>query len=104
MYRVSVMYPSTEGARFDMSYYRATHMKLVEENLKPFGLVKTGVDQGITVGGGEAPLYICVGHLYFETADGYDRGIAAAGTVLRNDLPNYTDIKPVRQFSEILDG
>ena len=38
-----------------------------------------------------------------KKADGYDKGVATNGATLRNDIPNYTDIKPVRQFSEILD-
>ena len=103
MYRVSVMYPYKEGARFDMDYYRATHMKMVGEILGPYGLVKTGVDQGIPTADGAPPLYVCAGHLYFESAEGYAKGIAEAGAPLRADLPNYTDITPVRQFSEILD-
>ena len=54
MYKVSVMHPNQEGARFDFEYYRTTHMKLVAEHLKAFGLVKTGVDKGLS-GGGEDP-------------------------------------------------
>ena len=41
MYRISVMYPAKEGARFDMDYYRKTHMPLVMDNLKSFGLDNT---------------------------------------------------------------
>lgn len=103
MVKFSVMYPNEEGATFDFDYYRSTHMKLVEEHLKPFGLVKTGVDKGIS-GGGEQPApYICIGHLYFETRDGYEKGIAEAGIHLRADIPNFTNTTPTRQFSEILD-
>ena len=103
MYKVSVMYPNQEAAEFDFEYYRSTHMKLVEEHLKPFGLVKTGVDKGISGGGEQPPPYICVGHLYFETVDGYDNGIAEVGGLLRADIPNFTNATPIRQFSEILD-
>ncbi len=103
MLKVSVMYPNEEGARFDFDYYRTTHIKLVEEHLKPFGLVKTGVDRGIS-GGGDLPApYVCIGHLYFEDPDGYEKGMAEKGPLLRGDLPNFSDIKPVRQISEVLD-
>ena len=103
MYRISVMYPAKEGAKFDMDYYRKTHMPLVMDNLKSFGLVKTGVDQGLSGSGGQTAPYVCVGHLYFETLEGYDKGIAEVGPTLRADIPNYTDIAPIRQISEILD-
>ena len=102
MYKVSVMYPNQEGARFDFEYYRTTHMKLVAEHLKAFGLVKTGVDKGVSGGGEDPAPYICWGHLYFETLDGYDKGIAETGSILRGDVPNFTDITPIRQISEVL--
>jgi len=46
MYKVSVMYPNQEGARFDLHYYQTTHMDLVKKHLKPFGLKKADVDKG----------------------------------------------------------
>jgi uncharacterized protein (TIGR02118 family) len=103
MFKVSVMYPNQEGAQFDFEYYKTTHMGLVKKHLTPFGLIKTGVEKGVS-GGGDLPApYICIGHLYFESQDAYDKGIAAAGTLLRGDIPNFTNVTPVRQISEILD-
>ena len=103
MVKYSVMYPNAEGAKFDFDYYRSTHMQLVEEHLRPFGLVKTGVDKGISGGDDQPAPYVCIGHLYFETAEGYDSGIAEVGSLLRADLPNFTNATPIRQLSEILD-
>lgn len=103
MFKVSVMYPYEKGARFDFDYYRTKHMDLVHRHLQPFGLIKTGVDKGVSGGGDAPPLYICMGHLYFETPEGYDRGIAQCGPILRGDIHNFTDLKPVRLISEVLD-
>lgn len=103
MFRVSVMYPNQEGVRFDIDYYRTKHMELVRKLLKPFGLIKTEVDKGISGGSGQPPPYICVGHLYFESGDGYDRGVAQVGSAIRGDIPHFTEAKPIRQISEILD-
>jgi uncharacterized protein (TIGR02118 family) len=103
MFKVSVMYPNQEDAEFNFEYYSTTHMQLVEQHLKPFGLIKTGVDKGISGGGDEPAPYICMGHLYFETRDGYDKGIAETGSILRGDIPNFTAIVPIRQVSEVLD-
>jgi len=103
MLKVSVMYPNEKGARFDFDYYRTKHMELVHKHLKPFGLVKTGVDKGIS-GGGDAPApFICVGHMYFETQEGYEKGIAQCGPILRGDIPNFTVLRPIRLISEVLD-
>jgi uncharacterized protein (TIGR02118 family) len=102
MFKFSVMYPNQESARFDIDYYRTKHMDLVERHLKSFGLVRTEVLKGIS-GGGEQPApYICIGNLYFETMEGFVKGMAASGGILRADIDQFTDIAPVRQFSEIL--
>ena len=103
MFKVSVMYPNEQGAKFNFDYYRETHMGLVQEHLKPFGLIKTGVDKGISGGGDQPAPYLCIGHLYFESMDGYDKGIAESGPILRGDIPNFTNVTPVRQISEVLD-
>jgi uncharacterized protein (TIGR02118 family) len=102
MFKVSVMYPSQEGARFDLDYYRTKHMDLVVRFLKSFGLVRTEVLRGISGGGGQPAPYICIGNLYFDTADGYEKGAAASGGALRSDIPNFTNVTPVRQISEVL--
>lgn len=102
MFKVSVMYPNQAGARFDLDYYRTTHMELVTRHLKPFGLVRTEVLKGLSGGGGQPAPYICIGNLYFETADGYEKGVAASGGAVRGDIPKFTDITPVRQISEVM--
>jgi len=104
MIKVSVMYPNREGAEFDHEYYMGIHIKLVEDNLKPFGIIRIEVDKGFS-GGGDLPApYICIGHLYFETPDGYEKGIAEKGTIIREDIQNFTDITPIRQISEVFEN
>jgi len=78
-------------------------MSLVTHHLKPFGLIKTEADQGVSGGGDQPAPYICIGYLYFESRDGYDKGTAEAGPIIRGDVSNFTNITPVRQISEILD-
>ena len=107
MVRVCVMYPSQEGGTFDFDYYRDSHMVLVRQHLEPHGLKKTGIDRGIAggVGGdadGKAP-FICIGSLYFDSAEQYTEAMASVGTVLRDDIPNFTNITPTRQISEVMD-
>jgi uncharacterized protein (TIGR02118 family) len=103
MLRVSVMYPNQEEVRFDIHYYRTKHMELVKSLLKPFGLIKTEVDRGLSGGGNLSAPYVCVGHLYFDSKDSYDRGVAEKGLLIRGDIPNFTNATPIRQISEILE-
>lgn len=102
MFKVFVMYPNTEGATFDLDYYKTTHMQIVREALTPYGLKETKVLSGVSGGGGNPAPYICVGVLTFDAADGYDKGVKEAGAALRADIPNFTNVTPVRQISEVV--
>jgi hypothetical protein len=51
---------------------------------------------------GQPAPYVCIGNLYFDAADGYENGGAASGSALRADIPNFTNVAPIRQISEIL--
>lgn len=103
MYKVTVMYPNRKDSLFDFDYYRTTHMALVHKYLKPFGLVKTEIERGYSGGSGLPAPYVCVGSLFFDSPDGYDRGMAEVGSILRRDVAKFTDIKPIRQLGEIID-
>ena len=102
MFKVSVMYPNQAGGRFDLAYYRTTHMEIVRQHLQAFGLVKTEVLKGLSGGGGQPAPFVCIGNLYFETADGYEKGVAASKGAIRADIANFTDLTPVRQISEVV--
>lgn len=97
MIRVSVMYP--KPGKFDIDYYANQHMQLAHKLLDPYGLVKSEVDKGT-----ETSQFIAVGHLIFKSIDDMQRGLQAHDPDLAADLPNFTDIKPQFQVSEIISG
>lgn len=103
MIRVSVLYPRKEGARFDHDYYGRTHMPLVETRLAPFGLVRQEIDKGLAGGapGSPAP-FVCIGHVYFDSLEEFENGMQAHGEEILRDMPNYTDVTPQIQISEIV--
>jgi uncharacterized protein (TIGR02118 family) len=92
--RLSVFYPSTEGATFDHEYYRTKHVPLA---VKTWGLDGAEIDKGV-----DGP-YIAAVHFRFESTDALAAAMGAAGTgdVLA-DVANYTTIAPVLQTSEIV--
>ena len=94
MIRLSVLYPKTEGATFDHDYYRSSHVPLC---CATWGVVAE-IDKGI-----DGP-YEAVVHFRFDDVDRMQAAMGAAGTAaVRNDVPNYTTISPVRQLSEIVE-
>jgi uncharacterized protein (TIGR02118 family) len=102
MYKVSVMYPTQKDGSFDVDYYCTKHFELVEKYMRPFGLLRFEVLKGISGGGDNPPPFAYIGNMYFETRDGYEMAIAASMGALPNDIPNFTNLKPIRQISEIL--
>lgn len=94
MIRFSVLYPATEGARFDHDYYAEKHVPLA---LRTWGLERAEIDRGVN-----GP-YVAAVHFLFDSMDDLGAALGAEGTAEVNaDLPNYTDVTPVVQISEIV--
>jgi uncharacterized protein (TIGR02118 family) len=95
MIRLSVYYPTTEGATFDHDYYRSTHVPLA---VKTWGLDDAEIDKGV-----DGP-YVAAVHFKFDSIEALGAAMGAEGTgdVLA-DVANYTTIAPVLQTSEIVD-
>jgi uncharacterized protein (TIGR02118 family) len=92
--RLSVFYPSSEGATFDHSYYRETHIPLC---VKTWGLDGAEIDKGI-----DGP-YVAAVHFTFESMDALQAAMGSKGTGdVMADVPNYTSITPILQTSEIV--
>jgi len=94
MIRLSVFYPTTEGASFDHDYYRDKHVPLA---VKTWGLDGAEIDKGL-----DGP-YVAAVHFVFESPEAVAAAMGNPGTgdVLA-DVANYTTIAPVLQTSEIV--
>jgi uncharacterized protein (TIGR02118 family) len=95
-----VSYPRTAGKKFDFAYYRNHHMPLVKDRLSP---LKVEIDAGIPNHQGEPSPYFAVGHMTFESMEQLVARYGAAANELRADIPNYTDVEPIVQISEIIE-
>ncbi|OGK97794.1 MAG: ethyl tert-butyl ether degradation protein EthD [Candidatus Rokubacteria bacterium RIFCSPHIGHO2_12_FULL_73_22] len=103
MVRISVMYPSGEGKTFDVDYYAKKHMALVRARLGTLGLLRIEVDRGLAGGAPGAPApFACIGHIYFNTVEEFQKAMAPHGKELFADVPNFTNITPQVQISEVL--
>ena len=101
MIKVSVFYPDREGSKFDMDYYCHIHIPMVREKL---GAACKGaaVEQGI--GGatpGSRPGFIAMGHLYFNSIEAFQKAFGPHADTIMADIPNYTDVQPTIQISEV---
>ena len=102
MFRVSVIYPYAPGKKFDWAYYMDKHMTMVQKLLQGQGMVKGEVDRGVgTVQPGAPAPYVAMAHMYFNTMEDMQRCMAQ-GAGMMADVPNFTDIQPQVQISEII--
>ena len=100
--KLSVFYPSGEGNHFDMEYYSNNHVSLLKELLGK-AIIGATIEKG--VGGenpGDGPLFEAMGNLYFESMDSFQNSFAPNAQTIIADVPNYTNIEPVVQISEVI--
>ena len=101
MIRVALLYPNTEGHRFDEDYYRSHHLPLVKKAYKPFGLKSVELDTALTTSGKYAAPYFAIGYMVFETTKQFMQAAEAEGAALMQDIANFTDIEPIIQISQL---
>ena len=104
MIKVSVMYPYSAGARFDHDYYRDQHMPLLAR-LMGDACKRYTIDKGVAGGApGQPPTYVAMCHVYAESVEAFMAAFGPHAKAIMADVPNYTDIKPVAQISEVVLG
>ena len=102
MIKVTILYPNGEGKKFDMEYYSSKHMPMIA-NLLGDSLKLFGIDKGIAGRTAADPIpYLAIGYLYFDNLSAFQNSFRPHADKIRGDIPNYTNIQPVLQISEVL--
>ncbi|HEY2834626.1 MAG TPA: EthD family reductase [Sporichthyaceae bacterium] len=102
MIKVSVFYPHSDGAAFDMDYYQNKHIPMVAE-LTGDACKGTAIDSGLAGGApGQPPTYVAVGHLLFDSVEAFQGAFGPHAAQIMGDIPNYTAIAPVIQISKVV--
>ena len=101
MIKVAIFYPNGEGKTFNMDYYSTKHMPLAA-TLFGSSLKAMAIDKGLAnAATGEPVPYLAIGYFYFDTMASFQSAMGPNSEKLRADVPNYTNIKPVIQISEV---
>src|SRR5437868_6636351 len=101
MVKITVLYPHSTGARFDMDYYLNRHIPMVREKLGA-ACKSVVVEQGVSGGAaGSPPHYIVTAHFEFDTIEAVHAALSQHGATFAADIPNYTAIQPLIQISEV---
>ena len=97
MLHVMIMYPRSEGKKFDSEYYRNNHIPFLKEKLEP---LKTEIETGSATMGMESP-YLAVTHMLFKSIQHLAGKYFFSAHDLTEDQDKFTNIKPVFQVGEI---
>ena len=101
MIKISVFYPYSDGAAFNMDYYVNRRMPMVRDTI---GAACKGiaVEHGLSgPAPGTHPAYVAMGHILLESPAALESAFAPHVPKFLADIPNYTAIEPVIQISEI---
>lgn len=95
---VTVLYPRKDGAKFDLDYYLATHMPLVDKHWKKHGLKSYSVTQLSP----DAP-YSVQATMEWESSEGFKGALGDAGTKeIMGDVTNFSSESPVLVAGDVV--
>ena len=99
---ITVLYENVDDATFDLDYYMAKHMPLVDAKFKPFGLEGWRVLKAVGTPFGGKPAYSIIANLEFATADQFRAAVAAEGGPVFGDVPNFSNKDPVVVIADLV--
>lgn len=100
---ITVLYPNTQGSRFDVGYFVDTHIPLVEEHWGGKGLTSVKLLKGTGTADPATPApYQVITVLGFESLQAFRAAAKESGSLIIGDIENFTDVRPVIQINEHL--
>jgi uncharacterized protein (TIGR02118 family) len=101
MIKATVMYPNSDDAKFDHDYYINKHIPMIQEKMGEH-VIRVSVDKGMGGEPGQPAPYVCMCHIYVESLEAFQAAFVANMEAIGADVPNYTNIKPALQISEVI--
>ena len=102
MIKVSVMYPNSEGVKFDTDYYKNTHLPMVQ---KLVGSALKDLELDLGIGGrapGEAAPYVAIAHLKFDDVASFQAAFGPHAATFADDVKNYSNVQGEIQISDLV--
>jgi uncharacterized protein (TIGR02118 family) len=102
MIKVSVMYPNGLETKFDIDYYKNSHLPMIA---KALGDALKGMEFNVGLGGrvpGERAPYVAIAHLTFDSVAAFQSSFGPHAEKFAADVPNYTNVEGELQISEIV--
>lgn len=101
MFCASVAYPARPDSRFDFAYFAHTHATLFARLLGA-NCVRFEVQRPLATPGAPPPEYLGIAQFWVESGEEFAAALGRHGAEIYADIPRFTDIAPVRQWSEVV--
>ena len=103
MVNINILYPKSDGSHFDIEYYLKKHMPLSIERLSlAKGFKAVSVERGVAIKEPKIDsTYFAICRYTFETTEDFLTAFLPNAEELQGDMPNYTNIEPIIQITEI---
>jgi uncharacterized protein (TIGR02118 family) len=99
---ITVLYPNSDGVRFDFDYYKRNHATLIMR-LYGRGIAKYELRKGLSGPDGGKPTYVATVNFWIGDQKAFDAAQAQHTAELIADVPNFTNVQPTIQFDEVTD-
>lgn len=102
MIKASVAYPNEAGKKFNMDYYLNKHVPMAS-GLMGDALKGASIESGLGGGAPESPApFIIIASMFFDSMEDFGQAFGSNADQIMSDLPNFTDIEPSIQISEVM--
>lgn len=97
---LQVLYPITDGTRFDHDYYRETHLALVSEHMGAH-IERTLVTKGQAGGPDTPPSIYAIATFIFADQAAMGSAMKSSAPVMA-DIANFTDVQPQILIGDVI--
>ncbi|CAL65796.1 EthD family reductase [Christiangramia forsetii] len=102
MIKLTVMYPNSADLKFDKEYYINHHGQLLKDLLGE-AIISSDVNMGVAGGNPDEPApYFVITNLVFKSMESFQQSFGEHRQKILEDLPNFTNVKPEVQISEVV--
>jgi uncharacterized protein (TIGR02118 family) len=101
---VSVLYPRHSESHFDHDYYLETHIPLLKSRWSSLGLANVQMLRADSTLDGTQPAWEVITLLSFASKEALQASLAAHGSEILADIPNFTNVQPVLQINQPLEN
>jgi uncharacterized protein (TIGR02118 family) len=91
---LTILYPNSEGVRWDVDYYRTGHMPLIMRLYGPEAIKRFELRKGDSTQNGGKPPYIGSVNIYVNNQKAFDAAGKAHGQELVKDVPHFSSVQP----------